>query len=149
MMMAAAKLANDCGIVVNTNLKHPGNNYINWAIVLKKILVKTSVEAVHAAVSEFGIIKMIKMQLSDLVGTMTVTPVIKGVGLHWSHLSQALCVVCKGFGHTSLSCQLVKDAVALGSRKAPLSAQDQFRLARIYVKKSALISHLLAFGGKT
>ncbi|KAG9293970.1 hypothetical protein G9A89_019308 [Geosiphon pyriformis] len=65
-MMAAAKLANDCGVVVNTDLKCSGNNYMNWAIVLKEIPVKTSVEAVCMTVSEFGIIKMIKMQLVDL-----------------------------------------------------------------------------------
>ncbi|KAG9301945.1 hypothetical protein G9A89_020989 [Geosiphon pyriformis] len=83
---------------------------------------------------------------SDLVGA---TPVIKGVSLYWSHLSQASCAVCKSFGYTSLNCWSIKDAVALGSRKAPLLVQDQFRLARIYVKKSAPISCSLAFGGKT
>ncbi|KAG9304023.1 hypothetical protein G9A89_005933 [Geosiphon pyriformis] len=114
-MMATAKLANNCGIVVNTNLKHPGNNHMNRTIVLKEIPVGTSVEVVCIAVSKFG----------------------------------ASCAICIGFGHTSLNCWSVKDAVALGSRKAPLLAQDQFRLARIYVKKSVLISCPLAFSGKT
>ncbi|KAG9289984.1 hypothetical protein G9A89_010290 [Geosiphon pyriformis] len=77
---------------------------------------------------------------SNLVGAMTATPVIKGVGLHWSRLSQALCTVCKCFGHTFLSCQSVKNAVALG---------NQLRLARIYAKKSVPISRPLAFGDKT
>ncbi|KAG9289763.1 hypothetical protein G9A89_014498 [Geosiphon pyriformis] len=86
---------------------------------------------------------------SDLVGAMTAILVIKGVSLYWSHLSQASCAVCRGFGHTSLNCQSIKNAVALDGRKALLSAQDQFRLARIYVKKSAPISRLLAFNGKT
>ncbi|KAG9302893.1 hypothetical protein G9A89_022309 [Geosiphon pyriformis] len=45
-MMAAAKLANNCGIMINTNLKCPINNCTNRAIVLKKIPVGTSVEAV-------------------------------------------------------------------------------------------------------
>ncbi|KAG9306873.1 hypothetical protein G9A89_002542 [Geosiphon pyriformis] len=123
--MAAAKLANDYSVVVNTNLKHPNNNHMNQAIVLKEIPVRTSVETVCMTVSEFGVIKIIKMQLV------------------------ALCAVCKGFGHISLSCQSVKNAVAPGGRKAPLSAQDQFRLARIYAKKSAPISCSLAFGSKT
>ncbi|KAG9290190.1 hypothetical protein G9A89_022166 [Geosiphon pyriformis] len=139
-MMAVTRLANDCGIMVNTNLKRPGSNCMNQAIVLKEILVKTSVEAVHMAVSKFGLV---------LVNTMTVTPVIKSVGLHWSHFSQALCVVCKGFGYISLSGWSVKDAVVLGGRKTPFLAQNQFRLARIYVKKSAPISCSLAFDGKT
>ncbi|KAG9299577.1 hypothetical protein G9A89_020748 [Geosiphon pyriformis] len=65
-IMTVAKLANDHGVVINTNFKHPGNNYMNWAIVLKKIPVGTSVEAVRAVVSEFGVIKIIKMQLVDL-----------------------------------------------------------------------------------
>ncbi|KAG9289029.1 hypothetical protein G9A89_015578 [Geosiphon pyriformis] len=66
MMMAAAKLANDCGVMVNTDLKCPSNNYTNRAIVLKKIPVETFVEAVCVAVSKFGVIKMIKMQLVGL-----------------------------------------------------------------------------------
>ncbi|KAG9285609.1 hypothetical protein G9A89_009249 [Geosiphon pyriformis] len=213
-MMAAAKIANDCGVVINTNLKCPGDNHMNWAIVLKEILVETSVEAVHATVSEFGKIKTIKMQLADLlafkwsiligkdavhvaranidkqswdardsfrallhtlsVGTtvhdfrktcfidhnplnyshaycasvcfgseldlvnaMAVTLVIKGVGLHWSRLSLASCMVCKNFGYMSLNCRFVKNAA------------DQLRLARIYAKKSAPISRFLAFSGKT
>ncbi|KAG9291306.1 hypothetical protein G9A89_021808 [Geosiphon pyriformis] len=44
--MIAAKLANDCDVVVNTNLKCPINNCTNWAIVLKEIPVEISVEAV-------------------------------------------------------------------------------------------------------
>ncbi|KAG9290547.1 hypothetical protein G9A89_020917 [Geosiphon pyriformis] len=65
-MMTAANLANDRGVVVNTDLKHPVNNCTNQAIVLKKIPVGTSLEAVHATVAEFGIIRSIKMQLVGL-----------------------------------------------------------------------------------
>ncbi|KAG9290995.1 hypothetical protein G9A89_012867 [Geosiphon pyriformis] len=68
VMMTAARLTNDCGIVVNTDLKHPVNTHLNRAIVLKEILVGTSVETVHAAVSKFEKIKIIKMQLvTDLL----------------------------------------------------------------------------------
>ncbi|KAG9305204.1 hypothetical protein G9A89_010712 [Geosiphon pyriformis] len=66
-MMTTAKLANNHGIVVNTNLKHPINNHTNWAIVLKKIPVETSVKAVHTTVAEFKTIKSIKIQLIDTV----------------------------------------------------------------------------------
>ncbi|KAG9302508.1 hypothetical protein G9A89_007212 [Geosiphon pyriformis] len=45
-MMATAKLANDHGVVVNTDFKCPINNCINQTIVLKKILVGTSVKTV-------------------------------------------------------------------------------------------------------
>ncbi|KAG9293951.1 hypothetical protein G9A89_019289 [Geosiphon pyriformis] len=65
-MMTAANLANDRGVMVNTDLKRPVNNRTNRAIVLKEIPVGTSLEAVHAAVAEFGIIKSIKMQLVGL-----------------------------------------------------------------------------------
>ncbi|KAG9306560.1 hypothetical protein G9A89_004757 [Geosiphon pyriformis] len=61
VMMMAVQLANNCGVVVNTNLKHPINNRTNWAIVLKEISVQTSIKAVDAAISEFGLIKSIKM----------------------------------------------------------------------------------------
>ncbi|KAG9289084.1 hypothetical protein G9A89_022393 [Geosiphon pyriformis] len=66
VMMTVVNLANDHGIVVNTNLKRPVNNCTNRAIVLKEIPVETSLEAVCATVAEFGIIKSIKMQLVGL-----------------------------------------------------------------------------------
>ncbi|KAG9295877.1 hypothetical protein G9A89_006616 [Geosiphon pyriformis] len=228
-MMTAANLANDRGVVVNTDLKR---------------------SAVHAAVTEFGIIKLIKMQLVglwqkaiielenqdqadflaskwsifigkdairvakadidkqlwdardkfrallytlpmgttahdlwDFIGSigektcfinrnpisysrarcatvcfssevelgnaMATTPVIKSFGLHWSCLSLASCAVCEKFGHTSLGCRTVKGAEIAGDRKALFSVQDQFRLAKIYARRSAPISRPLAFGGKT
>ncbi|KAG9290562.1 hypothetical protein G9A89_020932 [Geosiphon pyriformis] len=66
VMMMAAQLANDYGVIVNTDLKHLINNRMNWAIVLKEIPVETSIEAVRAAIFEFGLIKSIKMQLVGL-----------------------------------------------------------------------------------
>ncbi|KAG9305136.1 hypothetical protein G9A89_002593 [Geosiphon pyriformis] len=47
-------------ILVNTDLKK-SNIYLDWAVVVKKIPVGTSAEAVHATLSEFGIIKLIKI----------------------------------------------------------------------------------------
>ncbi|KAG9296200.1 hypothetical protein G9A89_014792 [Geosiphon pyriformis] len=44
-IMAAAQLANNHGVVVNTDLKHPINNRTNRAIVLKEIPMGTSIEA--------------------------------------------------------------------------------------------------------
>ncbi|KAG9298617.1 hypothetical protein G9A89_012685 [Geosiphon pyriformis] len=250
VMMAAAQLANDHGVVVNTNLKHPINNHMNWAIVLKEISVGTSIEAVCAAISEFGLIKLIKMQLvglwqkviikledqiqadllvakwfvligkdavhvaradvdkqtwnardefrallytlpmgttahdlwdfiglvggktcvierssvsyvwahcatvcfdseGSLIQTMANTSVIKGIGLCWSHLTAALCLICRNSGHTSLACCTVGASSSLRSKRALLLAQDQLRLAKIYEKKSAPVSHPLAFSRKT
>ncbi|KAG9285564.1 hypothetical protein G9A89_006552 [Geosiphon pyriformis] len=61
-MMVAGKLAYDCDVMVNTNLKHPVNNCTNRNIVIKEIPVGTSIETVRAAVSEFGVVVSIKMQ---------------------------------------------------------------------------------------
>ncbi|KAG9307039.1 hypothetical protein G9A89_003090 [Geosiphon pyriformis] len=52
-------------ILVNTNLKKSAS-HSDQAVVVKKIPVGTSAKAVCAALSEFGIIKSIKMQLVGL-----------------------------------------------------------------------------------
>ncbi|KAG9305274.1 hypothetical protein G9A89_003358 [Geosiphon pyriformis] len=66
-LMKATKLATDAKIVVNTDLKKLFK-HSDRAVVLKEIPIGTSTEAVHTALSEFGLIKLIKMQLSILVG---------------------------------------------------------------------------------
>ncbi|KAG9289464.1 hypothetical protein G9A89_008025 [Geosiphon pyriformis] len=225
-MMAAAQLANDYGVVVNTDLKCPINNHMNQAIVLKEISVETSIKAVHTAISEFGLIKSIKMQLVglwqkaiveledqiqadllkdavcmaradvdkqtwnardefrallytlsmsitahdlwDFIGSvsgktcvierssisyvqthcataMANTPVIKGISLHWSRLTAALCSIRRNSGHTFFTCHTAGVFSSSKSKRAPLSAQNQLRLAKIYEKKSAPVSHPLAF----
>ncbi|KAG9300265.1 hypothetical protein G9A89_011338 [Geosiphon pyriformis] len=53
---------NDCGVVVNTDLKHLVNNHTNQNIVIKEIPVDTSIETVCAVVSEFGVVVLIKIQ---------------------------------------------------------------------------------------
>ncbi|KAG9286722.1 hypothetical protein G9A89_012272 [Geosiphon pyriformis] len=197
-MMAVEKLANDHGVVVNTNLKRPVNNHTNWAIMLKEIPVRTFIKAMHTAVSVFEQIKMIKIQLVGLwqkaiiklkdqnirnkfrtllytlsMGTMihnlwdfigsvdrktclikcnsavANTPVIKGISLCWSYLITSLCSVCNFLGHLSLVCKSAGVSSIPKSKRASLSAQDKFRLAKIYEKKSALVSRPLVFGGKT
>ncbi|KAG9292349.1 hypothetical protein G9A89_015219 [Geosiphon pyriformis] len=244
-IIAVANLANECGVMVNTNFKCSGYNHMNRAIVLKEISVGTSIEAVHAAVSEFGIIKLIKMQLAfvklenqnqaDLLASMwsiligkdavcvtradidkqtwdsrnrfrallytlsvgtnaydlwnflvsvggkstsglvhplvgisfmcnsvnytcaccatvcfdseedmnwavAVMPVIKGVGLYWSHLSSPMCSVCDSFGHTSLfspiSCSLAFGG-KIWALVAGFSLLGESRLVNI---KSSLVS---------
>ncbi|KAG9286905.1 hypothetical protein G9A89_012455 [Geosiphon pyriformis] len=68
-MIAVANLANDYDIVVNTGLKCPGNNCMNRSIVLKKILVGTSLKTVHAAVSEFAIVNLEDQNQADLLAS--------------------------------------------------------------------------------
>ncbi|KAG9303193.1 hypothetical protein G9A89_000728 [Geosiphon pyriformis] len=249
VIMAAAQLTNDYDVVVNTDLKRPINNRMNWTIVLKEIPMGTSIEAVHAAISEFGLIKSIKMQLvglwqkaiielknqiqadllavkwsvligknavrvaradvdkqtwdtrdefralfytlpmstttydlwnfiglvggktcviecssvsyvrthcatvcfdseGSLIQAMANTSVIKGIGLHWSCLTAALCSICRNSSYTSLTCHTAGVFSSPRSKRASLSAQNQLHLAKIYEKKSAPVSHPLAFNGK-
>ncbi|KAG9300723.1 hypothetical protein G9A89_023521 [Geosiphon pyriformis] len=64
-LMKATKKATGVNIMVNTDLKRLAGRS-DRAVVLKEIPVGTSAEAVHAALSEFGTIKSIKMQLVGL-----------------------------------------------------------------------------------
>ncbi|KAG9291371.1 hypothetical protein G9A89_003475 [Geosiphon pyriformis] len=61
----ASKKTGDAKILVNTNLKKP-TGHSDWAVVVKKIPVETLVETVHAALSEFGSVVLIKIQLVGL-----------------------------------------------------------------------------------
>ncbi|KAG9302813.1 hypothetical protein G9A89_009590 [Geosiphon pyriformis] len=196
MMMAAAQLANNHGVVINTDLKCPINNHMNRTIVLKEIPVRTSIEAVRAAISEFGVIKSIKMQLIGLwqkavikledqiqadflaaewfilIGKDVVHvaqadidkqtwdardefralfyTLLMGTNAHdlWDFIGsigEKTCIIECSSGsliQAMANTPVIKD-VAL------LSAQDQFCLVKIYEKKSAPVSHLLVFGGKT
>ncbi|KAG9290563.1 hypothetical protein G9A89_020933 [Geosiphon pyriformis] len=80
---------------------------------------------------------------------MANTPVIKGVGLQWSHLTAALCSICRNFSHTSLACHTASVSLKPRSKRVLFSAQDQLHLAKIYEKKSASVFCPLAFSGKT
>ncbi|KAG9284120.1 hypothetical protein G9A89_022894 [Geosiphon pyriformis] len=60
-----SKKAEKAKILVNTDLKK-SSGCSDWAVVVKKISVRTLAEAVCAVLSEFGIIKLIKMQLVGL-----------------------------------------------------------------------------------
>ncbi|KAG9284890.1 hypothetical protein G9A89_003813 [Geosiphon pyriformis] len=65
-MAQALKKAEEAKILVNTNLKK-SSECSDQAVVLKKIPIETSTEAVHTVLSEFELIKSIKMQLSILI----------------------------------------------------------------------------------
>ncbi|KAG9289005.1 hypothetical protein G9A89_015554 [Geosiphon pyriformis] len=64
-LIKTTELATDVKILVNTNLKK-SFGCSNQAVVVKKILIGTSVEAVCTALSKFRIIKSAKMQLMSL-----------------------------------------------------------------------------------
>ncbi|KAG9301231.1 hypothetical protein G9A89_012614 [Geosiphon pyriformis] len=65
-LIKATKKAIDTKILVNANLKK-STGHSDQAVMLKEIPVEPSVKAVHAALSEFGSIKLIKMQLFDQI----------------------------------------------------------------------------------
>ncbi|KAG9307483.1 hypothetical protein G9A89_017313 [Geosiphon pyriformis] len=60
-----SKKTEDMKILVNTDLKK-STGCLDWAVVIKKIPVGTSAEAVRTVLSKFEIIKSIKMQLVGL-----------------------------------------------------------------------------------
>ncbi|KAG9284844.1 hypothetical protein G9A89_003767 [Geosiphon pyriformis] len=64
-LMKATEKTADAKIVVNTDFKK-STGCSDWAVVIKKIPVETSTETVYAALSEFGVIKLIKIQLVRL-----------------------------------------------------------------------------------
>ncbi|KAG9296510.1 hypothetical protein G9A89_015102 [Geosiphon pyriformis] len=64
-LMKATDKAASVKILVNTDLKKSSERS-DRAVVIKKIPIRTSAETVHAALSEFGVIKVIKMQLIGL-----------------------------------------------------------------------------------
>ncbi|KAG9302032.1 hypothetical protein G9A89_021076 [Geosiphon pyriformis] len=61
----ASKKTEEVKILVNSNLKK-SSGHSDQAVVLKKISVGTSTEAVHTALSSFGVVVSIKMQLVNL-----------------------------------------------------------------------------------
>ncbi|KAG9303874.1 hypothetical protein G9A89_005784 [Geosiphon pyriformis] len=139
-MIAAGKLANDCGVVVNTDLKCLVNNRTNQNIVIKEIPVGTSIEVMHAVVSEFGVVVSIKMQLIELWQKAIVT---------LGDFDQANLLASNSLGHTSRNCKSAGMSLSPKNKRASLLVQDWFRLAKIYERKFAPVSHPLAFGEKT
>ncbi|KAG9303919.1 hypothetical protein G9A89_005829 [Geosiphon pyriformis] len=218
----AFKKAENAKILVNTNLKK-STGHLDWTVMMKKIPVGTLAEAVHTVLSEFGIIKLIKMQLSILIGknvvhvarldldkviwnkrdlyrallyilsvetnahdiwnfigsvgekmcvidyhlvmyaqtrcavvcfesaklldaVMRITPVLKGVHLHWFYIGSATCAKCRRLDHTSLGCGL---GGKLSSGRLPyqmLSNSDKSRLVTIYAKHLAPVTRPVTFG---
>ncbi|KAG9286811.1 hypothetical protein G9A89_012361 [Geosiphon pyriformis] len=64
-LVQTSKKAEKMKILVNSDPKKP-SGHSNRAVVLKKIPIGTSTKTVRTALSEFGIIKLIKMQLVGL-----------------------------------------------------------------------------------
>ncbi|KAG9306613.1 hypothetical protein G9A89_004810 [Geosiphon pyriformis] len=162
-LMKATKLAANVKILVNTDLKKL-TGCLNWAVVLKKIPVETSAEAVRTVLSEFGMIKSIKMQLVELWqkarcaivcfesaesldAIMEIISVLKGAHLCWFYLGFAMCTKYKKLGYTSLNCVSGEKFSSSGLPHQVLSDADKGRLVAIYAKCSAPVAHSVSFGG--
>ncbi|KAG9307085.1 hypothetical protein G9A89_016913 [Geosiphon pyriformis] len=64
-LMKATDKAASVKILVNTDFKK-SSEQSDWAVVIKEIPIGTSAKAVRTVLSEFGVIKVIKMQLIGL-----------------------------------------------------------------------------------
>ncbi|KAG9296553.1 hypothetical protein G9A89_015145 [Geosiphon pyriformis] len=96
----AFKKAEETEILVNSDLKR-SSRHSNQTVVLKKIPISTSTEAVCAVLSKFGIIKLIKMQLiehADLVAASLLYTLPIGTNAHdiWNYVAsvgEKTCVI--------------------------------------------------------
>ncbi|KAG9298558.1 hypothetical protein G9A89_018917 [Geosiphon pyriformis] len=113
-LVQASKKAVKAKILVNSNLKKLFG-HSDRTVVLKEIPIETLTEAVHAALSGFGVVMSIKMQLTkctvvcfelanSLNAVMETTSVLRGVNMHWSPLGFSKCAECGRLGHISLGC---------------------------------------------
>ncbi|KAG9295482.1 hypothetical protein G9A89_013511 [Geosiphon pyriformis] len=82
-----------------------------------------------------------------LDAVINTTPVLRGVNLHWSHLSFSKCVECEKTGYTSLSCFVGGNFFSGKSSYKALLDVDKNRLAIIYAKHLASVACPVAFGG--
>ncbi|KAG9288864.1 hypothetical protein G9A89_012193 [Geosiphon pyriformis] len=74
-------------------------------------------------------------------------PVFKSVNLHWAGLCLAYCTQCTHFGYITANCS-VNGSSGVRERQM-VSDQNCVCLAVIYKKKSASVSRLILFGGRT
>ncbi|KAG9296344.1 hypothetical protein G9A89_014936 [Geosiphon pyriformis] len=78
---------------------------------------------------------------------MRTTSVLRGGNIHWSLLGFSKCAKYEKLGHTSLGCA-VNGNISSGKHPRRLfSDLDKSRLATIYAKYSAPITHPVTFGG--
>ncbi|KAG9291577.1 hypothetical protein G9A89_021996 [Geosiphon pyriformis] len=82
--------------------------------------------------------------LNAAMGTILV---LRSTNLRWSSLVSARCAKCEKLGHISLNCAESGKVSPGGSFHRVLSDADKSRLAAIYAKQSALVTHPVSFGG--
>ncbi|KAG9297380.1 hypothetical protein G9A89_009464 [Geosiphon pyriformis] len=143
----ATLLAKEKRIDINSNLKRQGMRS-DQAVVIKKIPIDTPKDIIVTAVSEFGEIKLIKIQL---IG-MWQKAIMEFVELDQANLIDLVqCEKCEKFGHSVLECNAPVVSPFKPSRtfKRVVSDEHHLQLAKLYEKKSVLISCPAAFNGKS
>ncbi|KAG9304925.1 hypothetical protein G9A89_003093 [Geosiphon pyriformis] len=78
---------------------------------------------------------------------METIPVLKGANLCWSYLSSVKYNKCGNLDHILLSCSVGENVFSGSPTYRLLSDDNKSRLASIYARCSALISHPVSFGG--
>ncbi|KAG9293557.1 hypothetical protein G9A89_005560 [Geosiphon pyriformis] len=126
------------------------------AVVVKKIPVGTSAEAVCAAFFEFGSVAVVKFAQSNQTDLVTARwsilikknaiRVAKSANLHWSYLDSVKYAKCESLSHTSLNCFVDEKISPGGPIRKILSNDDKSKLAFIYARCSAPIFHPISFG---
>ncbi|KAG9305200.1 hypothetical protein G9A89_010708 [Geosiphon pyriformis] len=78
-------------------------------------------------------------------------PIFGSVKLLWVRLDLVHCEQCEKFGHSALECdaEVVSASQSPKSFKKPANLDTCLQLAKLYAKKKVLISHSVAFGGKS
>ncbi|KAG9295041.1 hypothetical protein G9A89_017835 [Geosiphon pyriformis] len=139
-MEKAASLARENNIIVNSNFKRQGI-CSDRAIVIKKIFMNMLKEMIVATVSEFGEIKLIKIQLIGLWQKAVV---------EFAELEQAVSLAARWF--FLIGKDSVRVTMAVGDREA-WASRDQFR-ALLFTLPVGTTAHNLGdllekTGGKT
>ncbi|KAG9286030.1 hypothetical protein G9A89_022707 [Geosiphon pyriformis] len=120
----------------------------DWAVVIKKIPMDTPKEMIVAAVTEFGEIKSIKIQL---IGMWQKTVVEFAKSSQADQFDVIWCGKYGCLGHSALECNAlnVSSLVPISPFKKPVSGANRLQLAKLYARKNVFISRPAAFGDKS
>ncbi|KAG9287494.1 hypothetical protein G9A89_023866 [Geosiphon pyriformis] len=162
-MEMATSLAKEKGINVNSNFKKQKIRS-DQAVVIKEISMNTPKDMIIAAVSKFGEIKLIKIQLIGMIYCAVVgfefddnlesvfytKPILGSIKLSWIKMDLVWCKKYRKSGHSALECDASVVSPFKPSRtfKRVVFNECCLQLAKLYEKKSVPISCSAVFGGK-
>ncbi|KAG9285948.1 hypothetical protein G9A89_002368 [Geosiphon pyriformis] len=152
-MKKAVSLARENGIIVNTDLKKQ-EVHSDWAVVIKKIPIDMPKEMIIAAVSEYGQIVSIKVQLIGLwqkaVVEFAESSQADLLASKWSFLIEKNSVhVAKTVGDHETWAFRDQFRVLFFTLPVGMTAHDLGTLLEGAGKKTCVINHLLKTGNRT